>query len=242
NLIEICKQPPAIEEDPYEALSKLRKLLEVQDAYRNTLSWTTELARLANHVVFYVPENPYSVDNYGYPYLMVGTELLPEMGNARRMRIAECIEEVTDHGAGLVIDPHRGDDGAGSVIFPFGHTWAVREFGRFPEPGMFTASAQNVEPRYEFEEVNSQLLPPFARRAFKNFLEQAYGFQNSQVCIQRNVHDKEDVVFVFNLLDFSPEQAKLESIMSGLFWFCRHGRSLGACKTDRESKEWLKPL
>lgn len=240
NLLEISKSLPVYETDNHEALAKFRKLLEVQDSFRGSTDWSREFSRLASQISFYVPDRPYMVDSNGYPYFTAYSELTPQLGNARRMRIGEFVEEATSYKTGLVIDLHREPPARG-VMFPFGSLWEFREMGRFLDP-----SARETDTNFQRnsvnEELSSSLFPGYARAAIREFLEGSLGFKGPKAFQQRNPMDETDISLIINLADFTADQHQIESVTNSLYWFIRTGWNIGSCKSSIELKGVLTPL
>ena len=182
------------------------------------------------------------VDEWGFPYYSMYTTPPSQFHSTRRLCIAEVIEELTNYGCGIWIDPHREPPRSGAIL-TFGALWGFRENGKF----IRAAEVIEEEDRSNYLGVlngkpNDKILPHYARNAIRGFMSEMLGIKKPSVYLQSDPGNEILHTFVFNIVDGTQEEEVIYRWMEGLMWFMHPGYGVGACETSWETKKLLMPL
>ena len=220
NLLEILAKKQNIEaqlgSDPLQLVSELLRT----PAERRDEHWYGEFRLGAFWAHFFIPDRPISLTPAGYPFFWLYTFSPNDYRGGRRLRVTEIIEEATERGAGLMF--------AAADCEPwtctFGTACHLRVHGDLFDPGNAahrpTLNKSLSVAGSLLGSPTEQVLPSYARRAIKAFMQEKFGVQHPAVVMDYNSNEQCQFTLVFNLYDgnIRTEEA-MSAAIEAMFWF-----------------------
>jgi hypothetical protein len=221
NLAQVIKNKKAIEvPKDHDPLKTVAELLRTPSERRDKI-WYVDFRRAAAQARYYVPDRPLAASQAGFLFYWVYTARPSDSSTGRQVRIVEIIEEATDQGAGILFNAPNCEPHALS----FGYACHIRVFGNFPDKDNISQRPTFGSKRTNYGSrllgaPSEQTLPPYARRAMKNYMREQFKISTPSVFMEYDPDHDIPFTLVLNLRDGSlstPEQfyAALEMI----FWF-----------------------
>lgn len=181
----------------------------------------------------------------GFPYLPLRTSGQIERGDVLTSLRAAAVD-CTDAGWGVVLDPAGTDV---QWVFKYGDLWSLREYGGFAGDGVESAEdgipggKRNFVVRKETQVIvsspSAKFFPPYARRAFRDFLTRSLGIKTPRVALMLDPQSKPGRNLVFNVFreDFSP--ATLDNAMRRLSqWYLPPG--IAVTVVPKAHSDWVR--
>jgi hypothetical protein len=222
------------------ASEEICKLLSVELPFRNEV-WHNEFFSLVAIAKFYVPKHPIMIGSDELPYFSLFVREYMGLDIAsHKARLVDIIEEITNTGLGIVIEPFQPKP----YSFTYGGAWGFREDNTFLLENCNASSTnkQSVSMPVIIDRPSEVILPNYARQIIKSFMQDALNISKPAVFLETVLDRESPYTLVFNIIDGIKSDEEVMSCIELLSWFIRPGYYLSACDNSTENQNILMEL
>lgn len=189
----------------------------------------------------------------GFPYFALN---LPPAGQPfETFCVSHILDVCLKNGFGVVIQPEASPP---QWVFPYGHLWSLKEFGKFEVEQAAQAAARKTSGIAEDGDApgnagaagkimagqpSASFFPSYARKAVKQFLVEKTGNSNPSVLLVNDPRKDPMQSLVFSIFaeDFAG-QKDFEDVMYRLTWYLPSHYGLVSIAKDSELAKLFEPL
>lgn len=238
NILLLAKRTDLIkrEQSNSDQRENVAQMLKTDIPGRDNI-WLDKLFKIVDQANFYCPENSIITDVRGVEYYAMYTDV-PAHVVPRQLSIPEIIDELSEGGRAIAINPERQD----SVVFSYGQIWGYRIFNRFldmHEADLIWRKNTGVNNNtFVVGAPSEKILPNFARRVLRRHIQDICKIKRPMVKLTIDGRQTPANAFSFNIYQENFTSIEhFSAVMDSVLWFMPTGTALEASANTSEGRK-----